>query len=72
MPTKPRAPRRHRFALLIFLFVYPLVTAIMYFVMPMTPDWPIWLRTLVMVPIIVVSMVFAIIPFIQTRLKHLL
>jgi antibiotic biosynthesis monooxygenase (ABM) superfamily enzyme len=58
-----------RFALLVFLFVYPLVTVGLLILMPLTPGWPIPARTLVLVPIIVCSMVWGIIPFIQTRLR---
>lgn len=66
---KPRSPSRLRFALFVFLAVYPLVTAGLMVLLPLTPDWPLPLRTLVLVPIIVGSMVWGIIPFIQTRLR---
>ncbi len=72
MTPKPKAPNRIRLALLVFVFVYPLVTAVMYGIFPLTTHWAIWQRTLVMAPIIVVMMVFVIVPFIQIRLKHLL
>lgn len=66
------APSRRRFAVLVFLFVYPLVTGALMVLMPLTPGWPLPLRTLVLVPCIVGAMVWGIIPFIQTRLRHLL
>ena len=65
---KARAPLRLRFAAFVFLFVYPLVTAGLLILLPLTPGWPIPARTAVLVPIVVVSMVWGIIPFIQTRL----
>jgi antibiotic biosynthesis monooxygenase (ABM) superfamily enzyme len=65
---KARAPSRLRFAAFVFLFVYPLVTAGLLILLPLTPGWPIPARTAVLVPIVVVSMVWGIIPFIQTRL----
>lgn len=71
-PPQAARPRRLRFAGLVFLFVYPLVTGMMMVVMPLTAAWPTPARTLVMVPLIVLAMVFVIIPFIQTRLRHLL
>lgn len=55
-------PNRIRFSLLVFAFVYPLVTLLFYGLGPLTEDWPGWQRTLVMVPVIVLSMVFVIIP----------
>jgi antibiotic biosynthesis monooxygenase (ABM) superfamily enzyme len=67
-----RAPSRLRFAGLVLLFVYPLVTLLLTAVMATTPGWPLWLRTALVVPVIVASMVWIIIPTIQNRLKHLL
>lgn len=66
---KARRPSRLRFALFVFLGVYPLVTLGLTVLLPLTPGWPLPLRTLVLVPVIVASMVWGIIPFIQTRLK---
>lgn len=63
-----RKPSRLRFALLIFCFVYPLVTVSLYGVVVVTPDWALWQRSLVLVPIIVVAMVYVIIPLIQRYL----
>ncbi|MCA0846772.1 hypothetical protein [Salipiger thiooxidans] len=61
--TRPaRAPSRPRFAVLVFLMVYPLVTGLIYALTPLTIDWQIWQRNLVMVPIIVISMIWVIIP----------
>ena len=65
-------PSKIRFAALVFCGVYPLVTLGLAALAPLTAGWPLPLKTLVLVPIIVVAMVWGIIPFIQTRLKHLL
>lgn len=70
-PSQP-APSRLRFAGLIFLFIYPMVTLGLTILIPLTPGWPLAARTLVLVPCIVASMVWLIIPLIQTRLRHLL
>jgi len=67
-----RKPSKVRFALLVFCGVYPLVTLGLGLLGPLTANWPLPLKTLVLVPIIVVSMVWGIIPFIQTRLRHLI
>ncbi|NIY78036.1 hypothetical protein HCZ23_00930 [Celeribacter sp. HF31] len=56
-----------RFSVFVFLGVYPLVTALIYALAPFTAEWQIWERNLVMVPMIVGSMVFFIIPAIH---KH--
>lgn len=67
-----RIPSRVRFAFFVFLGVYPLVTLGLLVLLPLTPGWPVPARTLVLVPIIVVCMVWGIIPFIQTRLRRFL
>lgn len=67
-----RRPSRTRFAILVFLFVYPLVTGLMYLSLAATPFIPVWLRTLHIVPITVAAMVWGVIPVIQRRLSHLL
>lgn len=70
--AKQRKPSKVRFALMVFCGVYPLVTVGLGVLGPLTTNWPLPLKTLVLVPIIVVSMVWGIIPFIQTRLRHLI
>lgn len=72
MAAQASQPSRIRFALLVFVFVYPLVTLGLMALMPLTQGWPLPARTLVLVPIIVASMIWGIIPFIHTRLRHLM
>lgn len=60
-------PSKHRLALLMLLVIYPFVTAILYVLMPLTEGWPIWARTALLAPIMVVSIVYGIAPTIQ---KH--
>ncbi|MCR8547911.1 hypothetical protein M4578_08730 [Salipiger sp. P9] len=62
MTSSSRPPSRPRLAVFVFLGVYPLVTLALYGLAPMTEGWTIWQRNLVMVPIIVVSMIWVIIP----------
>jgi antibiotic biosynthesis monooxygenase (ABM) superfamily enzyme len=69
-PAAPAAkpnPSKVRLAGLMLLAVYPLITAILYVVLPLTEGWTIWERTLVIAPIMVVSIVFFVAPWIQ---KH--
>ncbi len=63
---------RIRFAGFVFLAVYPLVTVLLYGVMEITPGWPLWERTLLLCPFIVVSMIWFIIPTIQKYLSRLI
>ena len=69
MSELTRPPMRHRLAFFVFLAVYPLVTALFYALGPVTADWQIWQRNLVMVPIIIFAMIWIIIPRI-TRHCH--
>lgn len=65
--TRPAGPNRFRFALLVLIGVYPLVTAISYALAPLTAGWQIWQRGFLLVPIMVFAMVWGLIPFIQAR-----
>jgi antibiotic biosynthesis monooxygenase (ABM) superfamily enzyme len=60
------APRvefsRVRFAALVGLGVYPLITALLYIIFPLTEGWETWQRTLVIVPLMVVAMTWGLIP----------
>ncbi|WP_048645131.1 hypothetical protein [Nitratireductor soli] len=56
---------RPRFALLVFAGVYPLVTGLLYLVFPLTTGWTLWQRTLIIVPLVVVAMVWLLIPTVQ-------
>ncbi|MHC1547892.1 hypothetical protein [Phyllobacterium sp. K27] len=67
--------RRYRtgrlsFCAMVFAAVYPLVTGLSYLMQAVTPDWDLWQRHLIIVPIVVAAMVFAIIPGIN-RLRRL-
>lgn len=58
---------RTRLAMLVFLAVYPLVTVLLYVIVPLTDGWQTWQRTLILVPIMVVCLVYFVIPTIQGR-----
>lgn len=56
---------RSRFTVLVIIAVYPLVTGLLYAIIPFTEGWAMWQRTAILVPLIAVSMVWCIIPFIH-------
>ncbi|MER9210497.1 hypothetical protein NKI54_00250 [Mesorhizobium sp. M0663] len=60
---------RLRFALLVLLGVYPLITAILYVVFPLTQEWQIWQRTLVIAPLMVSIMIWGLIPGVQRAFR---
>lgn len=60
-------PSKFRLALLMLAAIYPFVTAILYILMPLTENWPLWARTAVLAPVMVFSIVYGIAPIIQQR-----
>lgn len=63
---------RPRFALLVLLGVYPLITALLYLILPLTDGWPIWQRTLLIAPIMVGIMIWGLIPTVQKQFRTFL
>jgi antibiotic biosynthesis monooxygenase (ABM) superfamily enzyme len=63
MPAAPAVRlSRPRFALVVLLGVYPLITVLLYLLLPLTEGWSIWQRTLVLAPLMVASMTWVLIP----------
>ncbi|NKN37160.1 hypothetical protein HFC70_12415 [Agrobacterium sp. a22-2] len=60
-------PSKVRLAALMLAAVYPLVTGLLYILMPLTEGWPLWARTLILAPIMVLSIVYFVAPFIHRR-----
>jgi len=58
---------RPRFAVLVLAGVYPLITALLYLLLPLLQGWPIWQETLLIAPLMVAMMVWGVIPVIQGR-----
>lgn len=56
-----------RFALLVLIGVYPLITALNYLLLPMTMGWATWQRCLLIAPVMVFLMVWGLIPLIHKR-----
>lgn len=71
-PTNKTQFSRPRFALLVLLGVYPLITLLLYLVFPITEGWTIWQRTLVIVPVMVSAMIWGLIPAVQTLFRGFL
>lgn len=56
---------RLRFCIAVGFGVYPLITGLLYGLNPVIGPWPLWQKTLVVVPLMSPSMVYGIIPAIQ-------
>nr|WP_292839301.1 hypothetical protein [Mesorhizobium sp.] len=63
----PRRFSRPRFAVLVLAGVYPLITALLYLLLPMLRGWAIWQETMLIAPLMVAMMVWGVIPAIQGR-----
>jgi len=74
MTSTPAATRfsRPRFALLVLAGVYPLITAILYLISPLTEDWQTWQRTPVIAPVMVSIMIWGLIPGVQKMFRRFL
>lgn len=64
---QPSLASKLRMALVMTLAVYPVVTLYLYILMPLTPGWDIWQRSLVLVPFMATTIVMLIVPFISKR-----
>ena len=60
-------PARTRMALLMTLAIYPIVVVYAALISLITPGWEFWQRSFILVPLMVTSIVFFIVPFITTR-----
>lgn len=68
MSTSPaRVLSRPRFALLVLIGVYPVITGLLYLVLPFLGGQPIWVITAVVAPMMVGVMVWGLIPAIQKQ-----
>jgi uncharacterized protein len=64
----PPAPPRWKFAMVVWLAIYPSLSALLWLVGPTIVDWPLALRTFVLTAVLVPWMVFFMIPALQRLL----
>jgi len=63
----PAPPKKWKFALLVWCFIYPMITILSMTVLPLLSSLPAPLRTLIMSLILVPLMAYFYIPFINKR-----
>ena len=63
----PIRPSKIRMTIVMIVFVYPIVTLLLYALRPLADNWAVWHRTLVLTPITVSLIVFVVSPLIA---KH--
>ncbi|RRW39481.1 hypothetical protein EGJ52_24560 [Pseudomonas luteola] len=68
----PIRPSKIRMTILMIIFVYPIVTVLLYALSPLADTWAVWHRTLVLTPITVSLIVFVVGPFIAKYLDWFL
>ena len=72
-PKEEKAPR-YRFAVIVWIAIYPAVTVAQWLLGPLMTDWPVPLKTLVISLIEIPYAVFFAIPWLQKQfsgwLKH--
>jgi antibiotic biosynthesis monooxygenase (ABM) superfamily enzyme len=64
----PTAPPRWKFAVAVWLAIYPSLTLVLWLVGPTIAGWPLALRTLGVTALLVPWMVFLILPVLQRLL----
>jgi antibiotic biosynthesis monooxygenase (ABM) superfamily enzyme len=55
-------PCKLRLSAVMLAVIYPFVTAVLYILMPLTEEWSLWQRTLLLAPVMVFSIVYVIAP----------
>jgi hypothetical protein len=61
MNDAPCTPLRFRFALLVVIGIYRLITAMLHGLAPLTFGWAVWQRTLLIAPLMVAAITRGII-----------
>jgi antibiotic biosynthesis monooxygenase (ABM) superfamily enzyme len=60
---------RPRFAPLVLIGVFPVITAILNLIFPLTFEWAIWQRTLLIAPLMVAIMILGVIPIVLKQFR---
>lgn len=64
------APPRWKFAILVWLAIYPALTLLLWILGPEIRDWPLPLRTLALTVVLVPAMVFVLLPAVRRLLAR--
>ncbi len=65
-----KQPPKWKFAVMVWLAIYPTITFVSYLIGDVIKDWPLALKTLLMTGILVPTMVFILLPILRKLLTN--
>jgi antibiotic biosynthesis monooxygenase (ABM) superfamily enzyme len=65
-----KQPPKWKFAIIVWLAIYPTITLVSYIIGDAIKSWPLPLKTLLMTGILVPLMVFILLPFLRKLLGN--
>jgi antibiotic biosynthesis monooxygenase (ABM) superfamily enzyme len=65
-----KQPPKWKFAIMVWLAIYPTITLVSYIIGDAIKSWPLPLKTLLMTGILVPLMVFILLPFLRKLLGN--
>jgi antibiotic biosynthesis monooxygenase (ABM) superfamily enzyme len=65
-----KQPPKWKFAVMVWLAIYPTLTFVSYLIGDVIKDWPLPLKTLLMTGILVPTMVFILLPILRKLLTN--
>lgn len=65
-----KQPPKWKFAVMVWLAIYPTITFVSYLIGDIIKEWPLPLKTLIMTGILVPTMVFVLLPILRKLLTN--
>ena len=65
-----KQPPKWKFAVMVWLAIYPTITFVSYLIGDVIKEWPLPLKTLLMTGILVPTMVFILLPILRKLLTN--
>jgi antibiotic biosynthesis monooxygenase (ABM) superfamily enzyme len=65
-----KQPPKWKFAVMVWLAIYPTITFVSYLIGDIIKEWPLPLKTLLMTGILVPTMVFVLLPILRKLLTN--
>ena len=65
-----KQPPKWKFAVMVWLAIYPTITFVSYLIGDVIKEWPLSLKTLLMTGILVPTMIFVLLPILRKLLTN--